>query len=138
MDLATVHLCHKYSDAYKHQKNFANIRSGQTTSERLTVEYNTGAFTTGRDWWYVAFTAPDGSFYQSNPQNGRKVLDGLEQVGFYATNVISGLSVFSACATGSTAVAVQRAGYDLIAKGYSAYGGAVGLAATIGLLAANT
>ena len=33
-------------------KDFAGvIKHGQTTKDKIKVEYNTGPFTTGRDWW---------------------------------------------------------------------------------------
>mmetsp|Transcript_11975 Transcript_11975/g.18195 ORF Transcript_11975/g.18195 Transcript_11975/m.18195 type:complete len:163 (+) Transcript_11975:205-693(+) len=105
----------------------------------LTVNYHTGRFTTGRDWWYVAFTTEDGIFYQSNPQNGRDIIDGLEQVCFYATNIIGGGSICTTGACAHQAVGATRAGLPrIITAGYAAYGGAVGLAGAVGLVVTNT
>ena len=69
-DVVTIHVGHKYSDNFKNQKDFACVlKNDETTpsSNKLTVEYNTGFGTTGRDWWYDGFLMADGSFYQSNP-----------------------------------------------------------------------
>jgi len=137
-DLLTVHVCHKYSDNYKHQKDFAGIlQNGQSTNETMRVEYNTGFGTTGRDWWYVAFTMADGSFYMSNPGNCREFIDGFEKVGKGALNVIGGLCAVQTPAIGMQAYQASSAGYSMLGSAYGAYAGAVGVASAIGLVVAN-
>ena len=47
--LVGVSVVHKYSDDYSHQHQWGIIQPGELASETLEVEYNTGAFTTGKD-----------------------------------------------------------------------------------------
>lgn len=48
--------CCGYSDVYKNQLTFPDdLPSVQTTSQQLTVEFNTGAGTTGVDWWLISW-----------------------------------------------------------------------------------
>jgi hypothetical protein len=61
--LTALSLIHKYSDNYKNKKDWASLPNGQTSDE-LWVEYNTGAFTTGRDWWKVTWFSPGMCVYQ--------------------------------------------------------------------------
>ena len=35
------------------------IQPSEIAAEPMEVEYNTGAFTTGRDWWPVTWYSPD-------------------------------------------------------------------------------
>ncbi|KAL7931288.1 hypothetical protein V8C35DRAFT_310004 [Trichoderma chlorosporum] len=75
-----VSLLHKYSDVYKHRKAFAAIAAGDVSKETLQVEYNTGFFTTGRDWWLITWYSQDmKTLYYSNPQNYRGTFDAIEQ-----------------------------------------------------------
>lgn len=79
--LVGVSVIHKYSDDYKHDKQWGVIQPGELASETMEVEYNTGAFTTGRDWWIVTWYSPDMStLHYSDPNNFRGILDSLESV----------------------------------------------------------
>lgn len=79
--LVGVSVVHKYSDNYKHEHQWGIIQPGELASETMEVEYNTGAFTTGRDWWVVTWYSPDMStLYYSDPNNFRGIFDSLESV----------------------------------------------------------
>lgn len=80
--LVGVSVVHKYSDNYKHEHQWGIIPPGELPEDKLTVEYNTGAFTTGRDWWVVTWFSPDmKTLYYSDPNNFRGIIDGLENLG---------------------------------------------------------
>lgn len=79
--LLAVGVVHKYSDNYKHREEFAIIRPGGLGEPKLLVEYNTGAFTTGRDWWAVTWYSPDmKTIHYSDPNNFRGIIDWLENI----------------------------------------------------------
>ena len=81
--IAAVTVGHKYSDVYKNTGTFLNIPDGQTaTSPEMIAEFNTGVFTTGRDWWIVTWiiqrTVNGETFFEEcaiNPSNFRSVID---------------------------------------------------------------
>ncbi|EHK19500.1 uncharacterized protein TRIVIDRAFT_216511 [Trichoderma virens Gv29-8] len=78
--MVSVSLVHKYSDVYKHRKEWAAIPAGDSSDESLQVEYNTGFFTTGRDWWFISWYSQDmKTLYYSNPQNFRGAFDAVEK-----------------------------------------------------------
>lgn len=78
-DITTASIVHKYSDNYKNIKTMGSIPNGATSSEYLEVDYNTGAFTTGRDWWLVTWQYDDKAVYFTDPNNFRDIIDSLEQ-----------------------------------------------------------
>jgi len=79
--LVGVSVIHKYGNNYKNQQQWGIVQPGKLGSEHLTAEYNTGAFTTGRDWWFVSFYSPDMKMlYYSDPDNVRDIVDKLEGV----------------------------------------------------------
>ena len=75
-DLVGVSVAHKYSDDYKDYGSWGLIRPGDVSST-ITVNYTTGTFTTGRDWWLLQF-ATDKWFCHTDPKNFREVIDFLE------------------------------------------------------------
>ncbi|RMZ68373.1 Transmembrane amino acid transporter family [Pyrenophora seminiperda CCB06] len=86
-DISGVGLAHMYSDVYSGTKTWETIPAGGT-SDALTVHYNTGFLTTGRDWWAISWhnaneaIAHDSmSQCYSNPNNFRDFMDFLESVG---------------------------------------------------------
>ncbi|ORX90687.1 hypothetical protein BCR34DRAFT_501828 [Clohesyomyces aquaticus] len=84
-----VSVSHKYSDVYKNQGDWTlPIAPGQLSTETMTeVEYNTGAFTTGRDWWMVTYHRENSAsvrpnevkMWYSDPENFRSIIDFLEK-----------------------------------------------------------
>lgn len=80
--LNNVHVIHKYSSLYKNRARWERIELGAKTDSRdMTVRYNTGPLTTGRDWWAIIWNSADGkTFYVSDPQNFRQVVDWLERI----------------------------------------------------------
>ncbi|RDA87389.1 hypothetical protein CP532_6989 [Ophiocordyceps camponoti-leonardi (nom. inval.)] len=76
-----VSLTHKYSSVYKDGHEWARIEPGVAAQDWMTVSYNTGPLTTGRDWWLLTFYDEDGlSLYATAPNNFRAVVDALESV----------------------------------------------------------
>lgn len=80
-DLLSVSLIHKYSDDYNNDKPYSIIPSHQSGDGYLTVEYNTGPLTTGRDWWLLTWYSQDlKRQYYTHPNNFRGVFDALDKV----------------------------------------------------------
>ncbi|KAM0247905.1 hypothetical protein ACHAQJ_009652 [Trichoderma viride] len=78
--LVGISLIHKYSDVYKHRKEWSAVAAGDVSNDSLRVEYNTGFFTTGRDWWFISWYSQDmKTLYYSNPQNYRGTVDAIER-----------------------------------------------------------
>jgi hypothetical protein len=81
-NLEFVTVAHKYSSDYKETQTWGNLPNGQITPSPLSVRYNTGAFTTGRDWWSVAFRVKGSrTVYVTNPNNFRSLIDRAETLG---------------------------------------------------------
>jgi Up-Regulated in long-lived daf-2 len=81
-NLEFVTVAHKYSSDYKEAQTWGNLPNGQITPSPLSVRYNTGAFTTGRDWWSVAFRVKGSrTVYVTNPNNFRSFFDFAEKLG---------------------------------------------------------
>lgn len=76
--LQAIHVFHKYSDNYKDKITWDNIPSGGNTPA-APARYHTGAFTTGRDWWLVAWLDDRNKFFMTDPKNGRAFFDALEK-----------------------------------------------------------
>ncbi|GEM77551.1 hypothetical protein [Vibrio sagamiensis] len=70
-------LNHKYSDNYKNHKTFGSIPDGEA-SDFLSVEYNTGFGTTGRDWWLATWQYDEKEVFFTNPNNFRAAFDWAE------------------------------------------------------------
>lgn len=83
-----VSVVHKYSDNYSNDHVWDTLEKG-ATSDAMQVDYNTGAFTTGRDWWLVAWVSNDGStLYYTNPHNLRDFVDILESMATSAASIV--------------------------------------------------
>lgn len=87
-DIMTASIVHKYSDNYKNitRPPMGKIPNGETSSEYLKVEYNTGFGTTGRDWWLVTWQYDDEKVYYTDPNNFRGIFDFMEKI---ASSVVS-------------------------------------------------
>ncbi|MGV1953141.1 hypothetical protein ACQZ44_20190 [Agrobacterium vitis] len=79
LTLGSVGVVHKYSDVYKHSKEWLNLASGAVTPDPLIVQYNTGFLTTGRDWWSIVAMTEDGRILRSDPSNMRGLWDTVEK-----------------------------------------------------------
>ncbi|KAH7397226.1 hypothetical protein BKA66DRAFT_437804 [Pyrenochaeta sp. MPI-SDFR-AT-0127] len=85
--ISGIGVSHKYSDVYKNQYDWSVIPPGGLSTEAMTVEYNTGIFTTGRDWWMITYHREEASsvrpnelkMWYSDPENFRNIIDFLEQ-----------------------------------------------------------
>ncbi|KYK61771.1 hypothetical protein DCS_02915 [Drechmeria coniospora] len=79
--LRNVTLFHKYSDVYKHKQDWPIAEKRGCSSPQMKVEYDTGLFTLGRDWWMLAFTADDSrTIYLTTPKNARGLFDWLDRI----------------------------------------------------------
>lgn len=112
-ELRSVHVLHKYSNVYKNKQDWGAIPEGGYTSPDLQVDYNTGFFTTGRDWWVVSWEYKgDNKVYFTDPPNLRGVVDLLEQVGDVA--IKGALAAASAAESAGTATAAGAAAGSVI------------------------
>lgn len=109
--LVAVSVVHKYSDNYSNQHQWGIIQPDEIPSDYMEVEYNTGAFTTGRDWWVVTWYSADmNTLYYSNPNNFRDIIDKLESIAPDAIAAAAGaLAALPASLTGPGAVAAASA-----------------------------
>ena len=109
--LVAVSVVHKYSDNYKNQCQWGIIQPNEIPSDNMEVQYNTGAFTTGRDWWVVTWYSTDmKTLYYSNPNNFRDIIDKLEGIAPDAIAAAAGaLASLPASLTGPGAVAAAAA-----------------------------
>ncbi len=58
------------------------IPAGGNTSPELQVDYTTGFFTTGRDWWIITWEYEgENKVYFTDPVNLRGLIDFLEKAG---------------------------------------------------------
>lgn len=76
--LLSVAVAHKYSTVFKHHLEWKTISAGETTGTQQ-VEYNTGDFTTGKDWWSVTWVDDLAHAYVTDPKNLRGFVDVLEK-----------------------------------------------------------
>ncbi|PHH80945.1 hypothetical protein CDD80_5155 [Ophiocordyceps camponoti-rufipedis] len=92
-NIKSVSLVHKYSSVYKNHAQWPEIRRQHVVNEdnETVVEYNTGTFTTGKDWWLLSFYSDDlKTHYYTDPQNFRNFVDFLETLGPIITISIAG------------------------------------------------
>lgn len=78
-----VTVMHKYSDVFKDQYTWKQVNPGSKSQGNMTARFNTGAFTTGKDWWIVTWTVANDKNsvmqYTTNPNNFRDVIDVMER-----------------------------------------------------------
>ncbi|RDA87697.1 hypothetical protein CP532_1781 [Ophiocordyceps camponoti-leonardi (nom. inval.)] len=133
-DIKSVSLVHKYSNVFKNRAEWPVIKKWTSPDyhHHAIVEYNTGPFTTGRDWWLLSFYTDDMSTnYITNPNNFRSVFDFLESIGPVVTISIAGatagiLGALAGPATGvmasTAAAAVAKATTDRLFNAESTVG----------------
>lgn len=91
--ISSVKVVHKYSDNYVDVLEWGRLfdEDANPNSNKVNptaVRYNTGALTTGRDWWLVTWTYEnDDNVYYTNPENFRGFIDGMEMAGQYGIPV---------------------------------------------------
>ncbi len=68
---------HRYSDDNPEFGSWKNVDIHQTTTS-FAVNYRTGAFTTGQDWWIVTWTDDKGRHWVTSPRNARGFVDWIE------------------------------------------------------------
>ncbi|PFH59412.1 hypothetical protein XA68_12414 [Ophiocordyceps unilateralis] len=112
--IKSVSLVHKYSNVYKHRAEWPVIERFKSPDEgnETTVEYNTGPFTTGRDWWLLSFYSDDmKTQFVTDPNNFRGFVDSLEGIGQLTTVSVAGATagMVGALAGPVTSVAASTA-----------------------------
>lgn len=77
-----VTVMHKYSSVYRDRSEWEAIEAGQMSEATMTVQYNTGPFTTGTDWWLLTwYTDDETKLHYTDPQNFRWIFDSIEGAG---------------------------------------------------------
>ncbi|MBY4675376.1 hypothetical protein [Marinobacterium arenosum] len=109
-DILVANIAHKYSDNYQQKKDFKLIKNGETSTESLDVMYNTGAFTTGRDWWLVSWINSDNEFCYTDPNNFRGLFDFAEQA------LKDGINISAAIGTAITDLPMDKTAPSLLSK----------------------
>lgn len=89
--ILSVSVVHKYSDNYVNEHTWGIVEPNGSSSPPLTVDYHTGALTTGRDWWLVSWLEEDGNAYMTSPQNFRELFDAIESGLVKAKDLIKNL-----------------------------------------------
>lgn len=90
-NVVAVSLVHKYSNNYKNDKQWPIIHPYSNSEDTLTVDYNTGFTTTGRDWWLLTWYSQDlQTQYFTNPSNFREIFDALDKVAPTAIQAAAG------------------------------------------------
>jgi hypothetical protein len=114
----SVAVVHKYSDNYTNNKTWMGpIANGQSTDADFDVQYRTGIFTTGKDWWFVTYIKDDAeTMVVSSPQNFREIIDTLEPVLMIGTQAaiailagVAGVAVTTVTAGAAAPVAIGAA-----------------------------
>ncbi len=105
--ISYVQVLHKYSNVYTDDLAwYGTLANGDKTTSKV-VDYNTGALTTGRDWWYIAWVDTDSStIHYSDPTNFRGIIDIMETY----SGVVIPIAATVAAAAGSAACAAATAG----------------------------
>ena len=80
--LLSVKVHHIYSDVYSNELAWeaGDATIGITSFKAQSVQYNTGALTTGRDWWLVTWYDAAGDCYFTDPLNFRNIIDVVESI----------------------------------------------------------
>jgi len=119
--LRSVHALHKYSDDYSNKQDWGKLAPGETASPNLTVDYTTGALTTGRDWWVVCWEYDgDNKVYFTDQENLRGFMDVLEKSGGVVIK-----AALAAAAAGVAAAGTAGAGAVAGAAGGAAAGAVI-------------
>ena len=80
--LKSMTITHKYSNNYQDVYSWQIIDPGIRTPFDMRVNNNTGAITTGKDWWIVIWTyekdASSMYLFYTYPNNFQSFIDGVE------------------------------------------------------------
>jgi hypothetical protein len=88
-EILFVTVTHKYSDNYTNTKTWGNLPNGVVTKEPLVAEYNTGLFTTGKDWWIVTWQFKgDNALYVTSPKNLQAALAAEHGAEFFSRQAL--------------------------------------------------
>jgi len=105
-EIEIVTVIHKYSDVYKNSMTWVELPNQVATKFPIKCEYNTGAFTTGKDWWLVTFKFKgNDDIYATSPNNLRSGFDAVEGA-FLKFDVVQRYATVMGTCLGATAGAV--------------------------------
>lgn len=104
--IVAVSVLHKYSDVYNDRHEWPVIGPGKSSEGTMTVNYNTGWSTTGKDWWLIVWYSKDlKTRWYSNANNYRAIFDKLEEISPAAIRyAATGLAALLTSGTGPGAV----------------------------------
>ena len=81
LEIEFISVVHKYSDVFKDRGDWGRLNNGSMTKKPMKIRYNTGAFTTGQNWWFVAWKYKgNDSIQYTSPNNFRNFVDFVEQL----------------------------------------------------------
>lgn len=81
LEIESVSVVHKYSNVFKEKTDWGNLGNGKMTQRPMKIRYNTGALTTGQDWWLVTWKYKgNNSVRYTAPNNFRGIIDMVERM----------------------------------------------------------
>ena len=81
LDIEFISIVHKYSDEFKDRGDWKKLNNGSMTNKPMKIRYNTGAFTTGQSWWFVAWKYKGNDNIQfTSPNNFREFSEYVEKL----------------------------------------------------------
>jgi len=81
LEIESVSVIHKYSNVFKEKGDWGSLQNGRMTQHPMKIRYNTGALTTGKDWWLVTWKYKDNnSVRYTAPNNFRGLIDFVERM----------------------------------------------------------
>jgi len=81
LEIESVSVVHKYSNVFIDKHDWGRVDNGKMTRRPMKIRYNTGAFTTGQDWWLVTWKYKDNnSLRYTSPNNFRGLIDTVERM----------------------------------------------------------
>lgn len=81
LDIESVSVVHKYSNVFREKTDWGKLSNGKMTRQFMKIRYNTGALTTGQDWWLVTWKYKrNNSVLYTAPNNFRGIVDMVERM----------------------------------------------------------
>jgi len=81
LEIESISVVHKYSDVFKDKHHWGKLPHGKITNKPMKIRYNTGAFTTGQDWWFITWKYKgNDSIQYTSPNNFRNFVDFVESI----------------------------------------------------------
>lgn len=81
LEIESVSVIHKYSNVFREKTDWGRLPNGKMTRRFMKIRYNTGALTTGQDWWLVTWKYKgNNSVRYTAPKNFRGIIDMVERM----------------------------------------------------------